>query len=280
MLGIVIVSYKTDDATLRFVKEELRDISVPIRIVVVDNGASPEEAAALAGRLDGKAEVRPSENGGFAKGNNKGVRHLLSKGEMEAFLFVNNDIRFVTADSIGKLYSRLMEIPDAGAIGPEVVGTDGRRQSPEPYQSLWDKYVWMPLSTPFLSKDRKAKRFSLNYADQAGEGFHYKLMGSCLMVEAKAFLEAGMFDENTFLYAEEPILGERLAAIGKGCYFFPSVQVVHEHGATISKHHDKKRMREMQFDSMAYYYKTYKGYSGPAIGFARLMSRLVGYLQR
>ena len=280
MLGIVIVSYKSDDATLRFVREELRDISVPSRIVIVDNGAGPEEAAALAARLDGLAEVIPSENGGFAKGNNKGVRHLLPKGEMDAFLFVNNDIRFVTADSIGKLYARLMDIPEAGAIGPEVVGTDGRRQSPEAYQGLWDKYVWMPLSTPFLPKEKKARRFSLDYASRAGEGFHYKLMGSCLMVDAKAFLDAGMFDENTFLYAEEPILSERLAAIGKGCYFFPSVQVIHEHGATISRHHDRKRVREMLFDSLAYYYRTYKGYSGAAIGCARLMNRLVGFLQR
>ena len=84
---------------------------------------------------------------------------------------------------------------------------------------------------------------------------------SFLMVEAEAFFRAGMFDENTFLYAEENILSERLGTIGKGCWFNPSVQVVHEHGSTVNEHLRNKESALMQFRSMAYYYMHYKGYS-------------------
>ena len=262
MLGIVVVSYRSDERTIRFVQEELHKVLLPHRIVVVDNGATVQEAASLAARLgDTVTAVLPAENGGFAKGNNLGVRYLNALEKMDAFLFVNNDIRFESPDVVEHLFEKLHAHPEAGAAGPEIVGLDGRRQSPEAYLGLWDRYVLMDLSTPFLSRERKARRFLLDYAENAGEGAHYKLMGSCLMVSAEAFVRAGMFDENTFLYAEEPILSERMAAIGKCQYFCPSVRVVHEHGATISTHHSRWKMRKMQLTSMLYYYRTYRGYA-------------------
>ena len=69
MIGIVIVSYRSDDRTVSFVREQLSRVSEPHRIVVVDNGASAEEAAALAARIP-EAIVIPAENRGFAAGNN------------------------------------------------------------------------------------------------------------------------------------------------------------------------------------------------------------------
>ena len=65
MIGIVIVSYRSDDRTVSFVREQLSRVSEPHRIVVVDNGASAEEAAALAARIP-EAIVIPAENRGFA----------------------------------------------------------------------------------------------------------------------------------------------------------------------------------------------------------------------
>ena len=76
MIGIVIVSYRSDDLTVRFIREELSKVSLPYRIVVVDNGADETEASALAARIP-EAVVLPAENKGFAAGNNLGVRWLV-----------------------------------------------------------------------------------------------------------------------------------------------------------------------------------------------------------
>ena len=43
MLGIVIVSYRSDDLTVRFVEDQLSRITIPYQVVVVDNGATAEE---------------------------------------------------------------------------------------------------------------------------------------------------------------------------------------------------------------------------------------------
>ena len=272
MVGIVIVSYRSDDLTVRFVREDLSRISVPYRVVVVDNGETG--SSALQEKLP-EVTVLVSENRGYASACNLGAEWLRDQVHPESVLFCNNDLRFLSDRVVETLCETLSAHPEVGAIGPCIVGPDGRRQSPEPYRGLWNRYVWMYVLTPFLSRDRKTRKFQLDYAEKASEGYHYKLMGSFLMVRAEAFFEAGCFDERTFLYAEEPILSERLSRIGKRCWFCPSVTVVHDHGAVIGSSFKRKETDWMQFRSMAYYYRRYRGYPSWEISLVRMLYRLI-----
>lgn len=272
MVGIVIVSYRSDDLTVRFVREDLSRISVPYRVVVVDNGETG--SSALQEKLP-EVTVLVSENRGYASACNLGAEWLRDQVHPESVLFCNNDLRFQSDRVVETLCETLSAHPEVGAIGPCIVGPDGRRQSPEPYRGLWNRYVWMYVLTPFLSRDRKTRKFQLDYAEKASEGYHYKLMGSFLMVRAEAFFEAGCFDEGTFLYAEEPILSERLSRIGKRCWFCPSVTVLHDHGAVIKSSFKSKETDWMQFRSMAYYYRRYRGYPAWEISFVRMLYRLI-----
>lgn len=260
MLGVVIISYLSDDLTVRFVREELTKITVPYRVVVVANGYDAARAQQLAERIP-EAVVLPAENRGFAAGNNLGVKWLEDHDRPSHILLTNNDIRFRSERVVETLVETAVSHPEAGAVGPEIIGPDGNRQGPEPYMSLWDRYVWMYLSTPFLSAGKKRERFALDYPSWAEAGFHYKLSGAFLLVDAEAFREAGRFDERTFLYGEENILSDRLARIGRKMYFDPSVTVLHDHGQTIGRHHGDRERALMQFDSMACYYRNYRGYS-------------------
>ena len=272
MVGIVIVSYRSDDLTVRFVREDLSRISVPYEVVVVDNGETG--SSALQEKLP-EVTVLVSENRGYASACNLGAEWLRDQVHPESVLFCNNDLRFQSDRVVEALCVTLSAHPEVGAIGPCIVGPDGRRQSPEPYRGLWNRYVWMYVLTPFLSRDRKIRKFQLDYAEKASEGYHYKLMGSFLMVRAEAFFEAGCFDEQTFLYAEEPILSERLSRIGKRCWFCPSVTVVHDHGAVIGSSFKRTETDWMQFRSMAYYYRRYRGYPAWEISLVRMLYRLI-----
>ena len=274
MVGIVVVSYRSADRTVSFIREQLSRVEAPHSIVVVDNGASPAEAESLAARLPG-VTVLASGNVGYARGNNTGALWLRENVRPSRILFANDDIRLASDRVVETLSETLAAHPRIGAIGPEVVGPDGLRQSPEAYMGLWKRYVWMYLSTPWMSRERKRKVFALDEPEKAVEGCCYKLSGSFLMVDADSFFRAGMFDGNTFLYAEENILSERLAAIGKGCWFCPSVRVVHEHGQTVNAHFRSRESAWMQFRSMAYYYRRYKGYSRLSTFLAGLVFRAV-----
>lgn len=276
MIGIVVVSYRSDDLTVRFVREQLSRISTPCQMVVVDNGATEAEAKALQERIP-EATVLPAENRGFAVGNNLGVRYLLQHGKPDYLLFTNNDVEFISENVVETLVEALKTHPSAGIAGPEVVGTDGRRQGPEPYQGMWQRYFWMYVSTPFLPRHTKRRIFQLDYAETAGAGMHEKLTGSFFLADTQSFVQAGMFDEGTFLYAEENILSSRLAGIGKGCWFCPSVRILHAQGQTIGRSYDARRQALAEWKSMAYYYQKYRGYSAASV---RLLSRLFHIILR
>jgi len=274
MIGIVIVSYKSDDLTVKFVREQLPRISLPYQTVVVDNGASAEEAAALQEQIP-EAVVLPAENRGFAAGNNIGVRYLLERGKPDYLLFTNNDITLVSDRVVETLAEVLKVRPEAGIVGPEVIGPDGRRQGPEPYRGMWTRFFWMYVCTPFMSREAKRKRFGLDDAETAVEGPYDKLIGAFFLADTDAFLRADMFDEGTFLYAEENILSDRLAAVGKTCWFCPSVRVDHAQGQTIGKSYDDRRQAWLQWQSMSYYYRKYRGYGAFSVKVLSLLFRII-----
>ena len=274
MIGIVIVSYRSDDLTVRFVREQLPGITVPYQVVVVDNGATPEEAAALQGRIP-EAVVLPAENRGFASGNNVGIRYLLEHGHPDRILLTNNDITFVSDRVVETLADVLDSHPEVGIVGPEVIGPDGCRQGPEPYQGMWKRYFWMYVSTPFLTREAKRRLFELDYAERAAEGRHDKLVGAFMLADTDALVKAGLFDEGTFLYAEENILSDRMAAVGKCCWFCPAVRVNHESGQTIGKTYSSRRQDLLQFESMSYYYRKYRGYSSVSVHVLSVLFRLI-----
>jgi len=78
------------------------------------------------------------------------------------------------------------------------------------------------------------------------------------MVKADAFNKAGMFDPNTFLYSEEPILAEKMLAVGYRNYFFAGSHVIHGHGGATSDYFAWKRGMQISFKSDIYYFKNYK----------------------
>ena len=183
-------------------------------------------------------------------------------------------ITFVSATK-AKISASLNAHPEAGIAGPEIVGLDGRRQGPEPYQGMWKHFFWMYVSTPFLSRKAKRRIFDLDYAESASEGKQDKLIGAFMLADTDALVAAGLFDEGTFLYAEENILSERFAAIGKCFWFCPSVRVVHAQGQTIGKRYDARRQSWLQWKSMAYYYRRYKGYSAVSVWMVSMFFRLL-----
>lgn len=290
MLSVVIISYKNNQRTIQYVQEELSKVSFPCKVVVVNNSATPESNTELANTL--KAEIvevgcssandsnvyiiNNPVNSGFAKGNNIGAKFAIGVLNADYILFSNNDIKFIDCDVVERLEDKLKNLPEAGIIGPRVVGLKGESQSPEPYMSFWDRMVWMYLSTPFLSKKAKAKRFKLNYSQEAKEGFHYKIMGSFFMVRAKDFVDCGMMDEHTFLYAEESILTERMNAIGLKPYYYPKVSVLHDHGVTTKQHLKKNQVRDLKFESECYFYRHYKHTPLWQIWVGKIVHKLMG----
>lgn len=289
-LAVIIINYRMEELTIKMILQELSKVVTPHKTIVVNNEANDISNMLLSKSLDAqlilnakeqKADMTKNvyvlssvENLGFARGNNLGAEFCRRSFNPEFLLFCNNDIEFSDIDVAEQLIKKIRTTPRIGVIGPRVVGLDGKEQSPHPFLSFWDRMVWMYWSTFFYSKEKKIRRFHLDYTQKAKEGFHYYVMGSFFIVNADDFYQCGMMDSKTFMYAEELILSERMKAIGKGIYYYPQVTVIHAHGATTAKHaHGKSQ--DWQFESLMYYYKAYLHVCWPILQIGRITHYLM-----
>jgi GT2 family glycosyltransferase len=208
------------------------------------------------------------ENIGYARGNNLGVEFLASHFDVEYLLFSNNDIVFQDEDVVERLVDKLEAVKDAGLIGPSIRNLEGEKQNPYVRPSIWKQLVIPWLFMPFLIMMKKTG-ISNAVDTKAQEGYCYRLSGSFMLTRADVFLKAGMFDRQTFLYCEEPILSERYLRVGFKTYYYDGVSVVHEHGHTSSRVHSYLQTKKIDLDSQLYYFQKYRSVSSVVIYLAK-----------
>lgn len=269
--AVIIVNYHNQPLTIHFVKNELGKVSEKLCVIIVNNDATSHSDGELVTALDAELVkegtfrtsassvyvISSPENLGFAQANNLAVDFIHNYLKTDYLLFTNNDIVIQDPDIIQQLIQKLDADYRIGMIGPQIVGIDGEKQSPFPYQLFWDRYVRMYLYTPFMTKEKKVERFELNYQENAREGFHYRIMGSFFLMRLADYLAIGGMDPGTFLYAEEMILSERLKQINKGVYYYPQAIVQHIHGATTKKSMTHRTICLEKMKSECYYYHQY-----------------------
>lgn len=93
-----------------------------LTVVVVDNGSTPENLAALTTEAQGAVLVRSAENLGFAGGCNLGIRYALDHGADYVFL-INNDTT-VAPDMLSRLVAAQEADPTLGVVGPLIYYAD------------------------------------------------------------------------------------------------------------------------------------------------------------
>ena len=293
-VAVVIVNYKNEALTIRFVKEQLPKIDCPYYVIIVNNSSMQESDRALSLSLSApivydidnyhtsEAQcyiIHCKSNEGFASANNIGALFNNKFLHSDYLLFSNNDIIIMSDRNISRMIKKIEEDNSVGLIGPKVKGPDGRLQSPEPFQSFYEIMINPYIESFFLQK----KKYVQSYAEQAKEGYHYKVMGSFFMMSNEDFFRCGMMDSHTFLYFEESILTERLKLIKKKVYYYPDVEVYHAHSQTISKYSSFKKQRNYMFESGAYYFRQYVHTPRINIFFAWVLkeiSLIVGSLKR
>lgn len=268
MVGIVVVAYKSAQMTIDFVKREHHNIDIPFVMCIVNNEATDEDSQMIADGIGAEIVdnsfrasdcsniffvISSKENLGFAKGNNLGTNFLLANFKITHLLFSNNDIEIKSQNCISVLVNKLESDKRIGAIGPRVISLDGTYQWPhDRVISIYRQIGWIVL--PFLRRKHKKEA---NDNPVPPSDFTYWVQGSFLLMSAEVFKQIGMFDPHTFLYAEEPILAEKLRLIGKHMYYESSVEVLHYEGGTIVKKHGSKKSEQMVMESNCYYYRKY-----------------------
>lgn len=220
------------------------------RVLVVDN-ASTDASVAVARAAPLATVMASSENEGFSKGNNRGLRTI----ETEFALILNPDAR-LTSSTIPQLLAAADRDTGAVVLGPKTVYEDGRPQvSFGPDLTLLSEYRQRRLVKGVKSGDAGAiEQFNRVIASDHTVDW---VSGSCMLLRMSAARAVGFFDERYFLYEEDADLCLRLRQASGKVMFVAQAVVVHALGTSMAK--ASARARTAYDESHRLYYRLHRG---------------------
>jgi hypothetical protein len=240
-LGIVILNYNTRDLLrdcLASVLASKGDFS--FEVCVVDNASQDGSAEMVAAEFPEVCLIKSPVNGGFAYGNNLGLRALgfgdVTRDTPAHALLLNPDTLVPPYSMVGLLEFAEMH-PEAGVVGPKLLLMDGsldlacRRGFPTPEVSFWRM---IGLSRLFPSSPRFG-RYNMTFLDPDETAEVDAVVGACMLVRAAAIEQVGLLDEAFFMYGEDLDWAKRIKEAGWKVFYYPEV-VVHHVKRAASRH--------------------------------------------
>jgi GT2 family glycosyltransferase len=212
---IVLLNYNGLADTIRC----LRSLKAagPPPAVVVDNASAEDPSAVLRSEFPWCSVVPNSVNGGWAGGNNVGIRYALERGA-ELIVLLNNDT-VISPDFVPRLTAAATAYPDYGVLGPVIrfmdppheVQTDGCMFNDPACSGFFHR---MPVELISASIPEVTEVDIVN--------------GCCMMVRAEVFRHIGLIDERFFLIHEESDFCLRARRAGFCCGVLGEALVWHK----------------------------------------------------
>ncbi len=250
---VVILNYKSYDLTLKMVESLQKDLDYDnYSVMVIDNDSPNESAKELyeASRKLGFAFVKSDKNGGYAAGNNIGVRYAIDKGYKYTWI-INNDLVLTDREVLSKLVTIAEEKENIACVGPKIIDIEGKVVAPYVNRPT----IWNQTLGVFAEKKKR-----MNHRFRSG--IVYRVYGCCMLVQNDAMREVNCMDERTFLYCEEDILAERFLTVGKRCFYCAEAEIIHLESMTVNREHGRKTKSKVNLvmESMDLYLKEYRRY--------------------
>lgn len=261
-VAVVIVSYESAElaiASLRSVQAERSAAGLEIRAVIVDNasGDFPRISRAVAenGWDSWVTTVIAPRNGGFAYGNNLGVRRAFQAAPADYVYLLNPDTE-VRPNAIAALVRFLESQPHIGIAGSSFENEDGSEwpiafRFPSLLSELSQALGFGPLMR-LLDRWAVARHMS-SLAPQQVDW----ICGASMMIRATVFEAIGGFDEGYFLYFEETDFCLRARRAGFPTWYVPASRVMHVGGQSTGvteRNTAPKRLPAYWFDSRRRYF--------------------------
>ncbi len=246
-LSIIIVNYRTPGLVidcLRTVYANTKDVE--FEVIVADNGSGDGSRALVTGAFEKVCWIEIGYNAGFARANNAAIRR--SQGEV--VLLLNSDT-LMEDNAIGRCYARLVASGYIAA-GIQLLNKDRTPQISGLFnmpggvahllnlaalgKALSATGKLFGVTKPHLESDPPAPAV-LDLTEMASVRPAREvdwINGAWLMVKSTAIGQAGLMDEDFFLYSEEAEWCGRLQRQGKLC-IFGDIHAIHLEGVTVNK---------------------------------------------
>lgn len=197
--------------------------NIDAEIIVVDNNSSDDSCEAVKKLFPSVILIENTENLGFSKGNNIGVKQ--ASGE---YLCILNPDTVVSESAFSNLIQFADGIEDLGIVGCQLVDGKGKflpeskRNIPRPYVSL---RKMLGNSTAYYA----------NQVATENTGQVDILVGAFMFLKREVYNAVGGFDEDYFMYGEDIDLSYKVKKSGFKNYYKGDVSCIHYKGESTLK---------------------------------------------
>lgn len=270
----IVVNFRTPDLTIGAVASLLaggagaRDLVVR----VVDNGSGDASVERIRARFPELRLIASPRNLGFAGGNNLALREVLAEtasldatAARDSFVLLLNSDVVVEPDALATALAFMDRHPEAGVVGPRVLLPDGRldlacrRGFPTPARAFW-KLTGIAKRRP---RDPRFSGYNLTHLDEDATVEVDAVMGAFMLVRLAAVRDAGILDDEFFMYGEDIDWAWRLRSHGWRVWYVPAARVRHLKGA--SSRRQSERMIWEFYRAMWLFYRKHQAARNPRV---------------
>lgn len=263
----VILNYNDEETAVASVAraEKIDEID---KIVLVDNH-STEYINLSKLQSDKTCFIRTDMNLGYAGGNNVGIKYAVEVLNADYIIIANPDAEFD-----GGFVTRALDVFSRYSNAGQVACVMNNGKNHDLARRLPSNFELILSNIPGIANMRYVLGYPSSYFAQevceVGQ-----VWGSLLMLSRNAYLKTHGFDEDTFLYFEEAILGQRLHLVGLKTYLITNYSFIHHESVSISKtfKNTKDRMKIM-YKSQILYSRKYLHTSNIGILFLQFSQHL------
>ncbi|MBN2102978.1 glycosyltransferase [bacterium] len=186
--------------------------------------------------------ITNSENLGFAKANNQALKTATGK-----YICLINPDTLVREDTFRVCLNYMEAHTEVGMTGCKILNPDGSLQLAcrRSYPTPWVGFTKAIGLNRLFPKSRLFGRYNLTYLDPDDTTEVEAISGSFMFVRKKAVDEAGLLDEQFFLYGEDLDWCYRIRKTGWRIIYLPTTQIIHYKGRSAN---------EAPFDNLRIFY--------------------------
>lgn len=195
-----------------------------------------------------------NENIGYSKANNFSFAYLIKNfalDKRDLVLFSNEDIVIDDKDFFKKSVE-YFDRYNCSFLGPQIINNDGSMMLPHKHKTGFLKCL-----LHFGNNGIPDKIFRINsyFKKIKNPEEVFLINGACFFCSYNDFLNAGMFDGNTFIYYAEELLFRKVEKAGMQVFYIPDLYVKHDHSGAVKKNYNPVFKKNFVYEAELYFLK-------------------------
>lgn len=274
-LSVVLCNSDSAEYTLGCIASlERHPPAGPLEIILVDNASRDGCVEQVRHRFPQVRVLVAPRRQGFARNYNMGLR--VARGD---YLLVLNNDTIVGPGALQAMIDALAANPHYGMVGPQLLGADGRVQTPclRPLPTLASYALQQLILDPAMPGGRLWQRLRQWQIAAHRGGPVPCISGAAMLLSRQALEQVGPLDEGYDFYYEDIEWCHRVQRRGLLVGYVPEARIIHYGGQSSLK--VKIWARQSEYQSAVRYFRTYRDAGPAALAVLRAVT-LAGFLIR